>query len=154
MAIVEARQKRVKEDGDEGRKATVNEQRELLLSEGTGIPFKLGFQLPQKCGEFFSIVCQRIPDGDPVMLGIVRADADKDLTALAAQKFDILQKARAEREAEEAKRAAAAEAARIASENAERNFLKVILDPEKLAVMQAAAKRRHDDGELDLSKAG
>lgn len=42
---------------------------------------------------------------------------------------------------------AAAEAARRASEEAERNFMRVMLSPE-LAAMKAEAERRHRAGEL------
>lgn len=148
MAIVEARQKRLKEDGVAGRKATAEEQRTLLLSDGDAIPFKLAFELPVDAGDFFTIVCKRVLGSDPVMLGVVRANADRDLTALAASKFDALRKARAERKAEQARREAAEEAARVASEKAERNFMLVMLNPEKLAAMKAEAERRHKAGEL------
>ena len=148
MAIVEKRQKRLKEAAAAGEKETLEEKRHLLLSEGPAVPFELKFELPKDAGDYFTIVCRRAADGNPVMLGVVRADADKDFTALAVAQFDALKKAKDERLADEAKQAAATEAAKRATEETERDFMRVVLSPEKLAVMKAEAERRYKAGEL------
>lgn len=147
-AIVEARQKQLKSDAEPGKKATAQEQRELLLTEGDVHAFELPFALPKDAGEFFTVVCRRNGNDSPVMLGVVRPDADKDVTALAAIQWEALKKAKADREVEEARGAAAAEAAQEASEQAEQRFMRVMLSPDKLAKMKAEAERRREAGEL------
>lgn len=111
-AIVNERKADIAAANGKSKKETASMQRSLLLSEGEAHGFDLPFELPEGAGEFYTVVCQAVDDAH-VMLGVVRADAERDVDALAAAQFKTLNDAKVAREAREAAEAAVRAAADV-----------------------------------------